>query len=59
MPPPPAPNADVNEDGQVNFYDVFMVLGAWGECPGCREDIDASGFVDLTDLLIVINQWGG
>ncbi len=47
-----------NGDGFVNVTDLLAVLGAWGPCPGCPEDINADGFVNVTDLLAVLSAWG-
>jgi probable HAF family extracellular repeat protein len=49
---------DVDGDCNVNIDDLFAVLGFWGLCDGCPEDINQDGKVDLQDLLAVIENWG-
>jgi hypothetical protein len=38
-----AASADVNGDEVVNTIDLLMVLGAWGPCKSCPEDLDGDG----------------
>jgi hypothetical protein len=45
-------------NGEVGIADLLEVLGAWGDCPGCDEDIDGDGVVGLGDLLRVLAAWG-
>jgi hypothetical protein len=42
----------------VDTEDLLALLAAWGECPGCPEDIDGNGVVDTADLLILLGNWG-
>ena len=49
---------DVNGDGIVNTEDLLLLLGAWGECPGCPEDLNGDGVVNTEDLLILLGNWG-
>ncbi len=49
--------ADVNEDGIVNSADLGLVIGAWGQCEGCREDISGDGFVNAIDIGLLIASW--
>ena len=55
------PNLECPEDldgsGAVDFGDILLVLGHWGETDR-PEDLDDSGLVDFGDLLIVLNAWG-
>jgi hypothetical protein len=44
---------DIDSNREVDFSDLVALLGAWGPCEGCREDLDFDGVVDLDDLL-----WG-
>ena len=48
---------DVNGDGVVNTTDLLLLLGAWGDCPGCPEDINGDGVVNTADLLILLGNW--
>lgn len=48
---------DLDDDGDVGFDDLVLVLGAWGNTGG-PEDLDGSGTVDFDDLLIVLDAWG-
>ena len=52
---------DVNGSGAVDFTDLVILLGAWGDCPGgvpCLGDVNESGGVDFTDLVILLGAWG-
>lgn len=57
----PAPCADLNGDGSVNFADITKVLenfGAFyipGDGPG---DANNDGFVNFTDITYVLQHWG-
>ena len=53
---------DVDGDGDVDFQDLLLLLGAWGECgveDPCPEDLDEDGDVDFNDLLLLIANWTG
>jgi len=52
--------ADLNDNGQVDFADILVIIGAWGPCPVdcCPEDLNGNGQVDFADILVVIAQWG-
>jgi hypothetical protein len=69
---PPNP-ADLNGDGQVNGFDLALLLGQWGACPpspptsgggrgavgeGCPADFDGNGIVDGFDLALLLAAWG-
>ena len=58
-PPAPAIPGDFDGDGQVGPADLAMLLGVWGECSGCAEDLTDDGVVDAADLAIVLGSWGG
>ena len=60
MPAPIA--ADLNGDGAVNVFDLFMLLEAWGACdqpclPACSGDINADCAVDVFDLFEMLSAW--
>jgi hypothetical protein len=50
--------ADVDGDNDVDVFDLFEVLNAWGPCDDCPEDIIDNGAVDVFDLFEVLNNWG-
>jgi hypothetical protein len=60
--PRPAPScpADLNGDGTVDGFDLGLLLGAWGACPGtpCTGDVNADGAVDGFDLGLLLGAWG-
>jgi hypothetical protein len=48
---------DIDGDLDVDFDDLFEVLGTWGQVDPVA-DIDDSGTVDTNDILAVIRYWG-
>jgi probable HAF family extracellular repeat protein len=56
LPPSDCP-ADLDASATVDFGDVLLVLGAWGERGG-SEDLDGNGTVDFGDLLLILEAWG-
>lgn len=55
--PSPCPG-DIDNSGQVNIDDLFMVLAAWGVCSECPEDLNGDGLVNIDDLFGVLSHWG-
>ena len=54
------PVGDLDGDGDVDFADMLVVIGAWGECPPqppCPADLDGSGDVGFGDVLVLIGNW--
>lgn len=50
---------DANDDGVVDFSDLNLVLGYFGQTGlGAPGDVDFDGDVDFTDLNIVLGAWG-
>lgn len=50
---------DINEDGEVNVFDMLQVLANWGPCPeGCDTDFNNDGVVNVFDLLEILSNWG-
>jgi glucose/arabinose dehydrogenase len=49
---------DINCDGVVDVTDLLLVIGSWGPCDGCMEDVDGDHQVAVTELLAVIADWG-
>jgi hypothetical protein len=50
-------NADLNQDGIVNFKDFAILANYWQQLTNGPEDLDDSGFVDYNDLSISAGQW--
>ena len=50
--------ADFSQDGSVNAFDLALLLGSWGLCPGCAADIDGNGVVNAFDLAQLLGSWG-
>jgi cytochrome c peroxidase len=51
---------DLNGDGDVNGFDLALLLGQWGPCPargGCAADLDGNGVVNGLDLAILLAGW--
>jgi hypothetical protein len=48
---------DIDGDGVVDVEDLLLLLGDWGDCPGCLADLDGNGVVDVSDLLILLGSW--
>jgi hypothetical protein len=56
-----ASEADLNGDGDVDGFDLGLLLGQWGRCPAvgkCAADFDGDGDVDGFDLAILLAAWG-
>jgi hypothetical protein len=57
---PVAPE-DLNGDGQVNGFDLALLLSQWGRCPNrgvCAADFNHDGIVSGMDLAILLAAWG-
>jgi len=52
-------DADLDQNGTVDFADLVGLLAQWGPCPGCSADLDGSGEVDFGDLLELLSLYGG
>ena len=50
--------ADLDGDGQVEAFDLAILLGAWGPCEGCSTDFNGDGVVEAFDLAILLGAWG-
>ena len=52
---------DVDNDGDVDFGDMVVLLASWGECPpppvACPADVNGDGTVDFGDVLEVLANW--
>ena len=50
---------DVDEDGDVGFSDLTLVLQNWGPCPPpCGWDVDHSGAIEFGDVAMLLLNWG-
>ncbi|MCH8969617.1 MAG: hypothetical protein IIA66_10930, partial [Planctomycetes bacterium] len=49
---------DLNGDDVVNSADLASILGSYGICRGCDEDLNHDGYVDETDVKILALHWG-
>lgn len=58
-PEEPVERADLDDDGRVDFNDLLLLLGTWGECPGCASDLDRDGAVGYGDMLLLLAHWTG
>ncbi len=50
--------ADVNQDGQIDVFDLLDLLEDWGPCADCPTDLNGSGAVGVFDLLELLENWG-
>ena len=50
--------ADLDGSGGVGAFDLAMLLGSWGPCPGCPADLDCDGNVGAADLAELLGSWG-
>ncbi len=49
---------DLDGDGQVEAFDLAIVLGSWGPCEGCPADFNEDDIVDAADLAQLLGAWG-
>ncbi|MCH8881158.1 MAG: endonuclease [Planctomycetes bacterium] len=49
---------DLDGDGQVEAFDLAILLGSWGPCEGCPTDFNGDGDVNAADLAILLGAWG-
>ena len=47
---------DLNDDNEVNFSDLQVLLSAWGLSDG--GDLNDDGETDFSDLQILLSSWG-
>jgi|GEM_PF-4572289 len=55
-PPPPSCPADLNNDGQVGFADLSLVLSAWEISDA--GDANGDGQTNFADISVVLSEWG-
>ncbi len=46
------------DDGVINASDLASLLGHWGPCPGCVEDLNQDGTIAADDLALLLGSWG-
>ena len=51
---------DLDVDGQVEAFDLAILLGSWGPCEGCPMDFDDDGDSNIGafDLAVLLGAWG-
>ena len=49
---------DFDNDQIVGTADLLLMLGAWGPCQGCIQNLNDDAFIDVSDLLLLLAQWG-
>ena len=52
---------DIDGDGDVDPFDLALLLGSWGPCPDpddCPADLDGDGNVGAADLAMLLGNWG-
>lgn len=50
-------DADVNQDGQVNIFDINLVSSNWGQA-GPTGDANHDGTVNIFDINLISSSWG-
>ena len=55
-PPPPSCPADLNNDGQVGFADLSLILSAWEASDA--GDANGDGQTNFADISVVLSEWG-
>jgi hypothetical protein len=54
---PIAKIGDINNDGQVNIFDLSILLSKWGSADATA-DINHDGAVNVFDLSMLLSHWG-
>jgi hypothetical protein len=54
--PPAAKPADLNADGQVNIFDLSILLSRWNTADATA-DLNSNGQVDVFDLSVLLSKW--
>jgi hypothetical protein len=52
------PAADLNSDGQVNVFDLSILLTKWGQTVAHAADINNDGSIGILDLSVLLSSWG-
>jgi len=56
-PTPSGKVGDLNNDGQVNIFDLSVLLSAWG-ANNATADLNHDGTVNVFDLSLLLSHWG-
>ncbi len=56
LPPPPSCPADLNNDGQIGFSDLSLILSAWEVSDA--GDANGDGQTNFADINVVLSEWG-
>ncbi len=57
----PCNPADLDGNTDVGAFDLALLLGSWGPCPGkdaCPADLNGDGNVGAYDLALLLGAWG-
>ena len=54
---PSTKTGDINNDGQVNIFDLSILLSHWGTS-NATSDLNKDGTVNVFDLSIILSHWG-
>ena len=49
---------DIDGNGEVQAFDLALLLGAWGPNPGHPADLDGDDFIGAFDLALLLFAWG-
>lgn len=56
---PPAKRSDINDDNEVNIYDLSILLSNYGKTgSGNKSDINRDGVVNIYDLSTLLSNYG-
>ena len=56
-PTPSGKTGDLNKDGQVNIFDLSILLSHWGTADA-TSDVNHDGTVNIFDLSTLLSHWG-
>ena len=48
-----------NADSKMRTGFIAILLGVWGPCTGCPEDLNGDGIVGGADIAILLASWTG
>jgi hypothetical protein len=59
--PPPSPSGkvgDLNNDNQVNIFDLSILLAKWNQTGTQAADLNGDNKVNIFDLSVLLGKWG-
>ncbi len=59
--PAAGPSPDLDNDGDVDAFDLALLLGSWGPCADCQvcpADLNGDCTVGAADLAFLLGSWG-